>query len=292
MKSIPRLIAINLIIALSGCGLTNQQIIATQSFGTATTTIGALGEEEFVNIRNSIIEMNKALVSIDSTKTADNLVFDNPTLAAPTAQRVAASKALKAYGELLVELVTDDQTENLEKAASDLVNNTSTALHKDPTEQQKAAIEKAIVGLGSFWVEHQKAQTTKEIVLAYSQPVNELAELLGKDFSIGNGAMGYLKAYEVTAQRLKTASMRFVNGGATYTYSERERAVQAFSLAELAISRAASLSQQATLSVDALKKANTELAEVISHKEYSTADIKGFAQQIQGLVNTYRVLTN
>lgn len=64
------------IAALAGCGLTSNQIAKTQSFGSATENIGKLGEKEFVNIRNGIIDMNKELIAIDHTKTADSLAFD------------------------------------------------------------------------------------------------------------------------------------------------------------------------------------------------------------------------
>lgn len=282
---------LSLIVLLSGCGLTSDQIVKTQSFGAATANIGELGEEEFVNIRNGIIEMNKALVSIDNTKMADSLVLDKPTYAEPTSKRVAASKALKLYGELLTKLGSEDRSENLQKAANSLIDNTSAALDKELSDETKGAINKIIVGFGAFWVEKKKADAAKEIISAYQQPVADLADLLNEDFSLEDHSLGYLKAYETTARRLKNASMRLVNAGDKYTVLERERAVHAFVLSEMAITRSNELSKKAKKSIDGLKKANTELVKVMHHQQYSTDDIKNYAKQIQELVNMYQILS-
>lgn len=276
---------------LTGCGLTSKQIVKTQSFGTATENIGKLGEEEFVNIRNGIIEMNQELVVIDNTKTAGDLRFDRPASPEATATRIAATKALKSYGELLVELVTEDRTENLQKVANSLIDNITAALKKDLSDEKKGAINGIIAGLGSFWVEKKKADAAKEIIPAYEQPVNELADLLAEDFSLDDGALGYLKAYDTTARRLKNASMRLVNEGAQHSFTERERAVQALVLSESAMSRAEEISKKAGKAIRSLKKANAELVKVIKEESYSTDDIKAYAKQIQELVNMYQVLT-
>jgi hypothetical protein len=279
-------------LALTGCGLTPKQIVNTQSFASATESIGKLGEEEFVNIRNGIIEMNKELVAIDNTKTASDLKFDRPATPEATATRVAATKALKLYGELLAQLVTEDRTEGLQKAANSLIENTSIALGKDLSEENRGAINKIIVGFGSFWIEKKKADAAKEIIPAFEQPVNDLADLLYGDFSIDDGSLGYIKAYETTAKRLKNASMRLVNAGAKYTVLERDRAVEALVLSESSLSRANEISKKATKAIGSLKTANAELVKVIKEESYSTDDIKVYAEQIQELVNMYQVLTN
>lgn len=276
---------------LFGCGLTANQIVKTQSFGVATANIGKLGEEEFVNIRNGIIEMNKELVSIDNTKMADSLVFDKPTYAEPTSKRVAASKALKLYGELLTILVSEDRSENLQTVANALLDNTSVALEQGLSDEKKGALNRIIVGLGSFWVEKKKADVAKEIILAYQQPVIVLADLLNADFSLDENSSGYLKAYEVTAKRLRNASMRLVNAGDKYRVLERNRAVHALALSEMALTRSSELSSKAKKSIDGLKKANAELVKVMSNQRYSTDDIKSYAKQIQELVNLYQVLS-
>lgn len=277
---------------LSGCGLTSKQIIKTQSFGTATENIGKLGGDEFINIRNGIIEMNQALLIIDNTKTARDFKFDRTVSPEATATRIAATKALKSYGNLLVKLTSEDRSQNLQKAANSLIDNTTTALKKDLSDDKKGAINAIIVGLGSLWIEKRKADAVREIIPAYAEPVDELAHLLAKDFSLDDDAFGYIKAYETTAKRLNNASMRIVNAGKRYTILERDRAVQALVLAQQALSKAKEVSKQASKAINALREANTELVKVIEDKPYSTDDIKAYAKQIQTFVNMYEVLTN
>jgi hypothetical protein len=306
MKNLVRIAFIVLVVALvSGCGLTNNQIVKTQAFGAATADIGKLGEEEFINIRNGIIEMNKERVSIDNTKTSKDMIFDKPTYAEDTSKRIAACKALKLYGEVLVKLVTEDRSENLQKAANALIDNTTVALNKDLSDEQKGAINKIIVGLGSFWVDKKKADAAKEIIPAFKQPVDDLAELLRVDFSLPEDSkdvssedvssedvtLGYLNAYNTTAKRLRLASMKLVNAGNRYTVLERDRAVHAFEIATEAINRAQALAKTGKNAIDSLKKANAELVKVIGKQEYSTEDIKNYAKQVQELVNMFQVLT-
>ncbi|MGR9115257.1 MAG: hypothetical protein ACU85E_05790 [Gammaproteobacteria bacterium] len=293
MKIMIRMLAcFSMVAALSGCGLSNQQIVMTQAFGDATAAVGKLGEQEFVNIRNGIIEMNQELVAIDSTKTANSLIFDKPTFAGPTAKRVAASKALKLYGQLLVKLATEDRSRNLQRTARALLDNTTDALETDLSGDKKEAINKIIVGLGSFWLEKKKADAAKEIIPVYRQPVNDLADLLSEDFSLDDESLGYLKAYLTTAKRLKNASMKLVNAGDKYSVLERDRAVHAYVLAEMAITKSSVLSRKAKNSIAALKTANDELVNAIEGRDFSVDDIKSYAKQIQELVNIYDVLTN
>ncbi len=293
MRKLVILLSLSLLAALlSGCGLSSYQIAKTQTFGAATSSVGKLGEEEFVNIRDGIIEMNKELVAIDYTKDVKSLVLDHPTYAEPTSVRIAASKALKLYGELLVQLTTEDRTENLQKVSNALINNTEVALSKEFSSEKKDAICKIIVNLGSFWVEKKKADAAKAIIPAYEESVNKLADLLSEDFSAEDSASGYLKVYEATATRLKNASIRLVNAGDKYTVLERAYAVNAYATAEKAIIRSVTLSKKAKAAIAGLKKANTELVKVIQEEKYSTDDIKKYAKQLQELVNIYQVLTH
>lgn len=281
-----------LVAAVSSCSLTQSQVIKTRSFGSATASIGKFGEEEFTNIRNGIIEMNKELVAIDNTKKVDSLKFDKTAPAEDTARRVAACKALKSYGELLVMLVTEDRTENLQQAAGALVTNMSTALNKELSDKQVEALNGIIAGLGSFWVEKKKADAAKTLILAYEETVNELALLLENDFSLDAGSLGYLKGYYTTANRLRNASMRLVNAGDRYSVLERARAVGALVVAEKAITRATELDNKAKTSIAALKKANAELVKAMSDDTHSTDDIKIYAKKTQDLVNMFQVLSN
>jgi len=285
-------ISITFSLLLLGCGLTSNQIAKIQSFGAATEKIGSFGEEEFINIRNQVILMNKTLISLDTSKVSMNLRLDVPTTADATAQRIAASKTLKLYGQLLVSLVTEERSENLRNIAEDLSANASNALRYDLSDEQKNAINTLVAGLGSFYIDKKKADAARSIIPAYEKPVNDLADLLAKDFSVEGGALGYLKAYETIAKRLKNAAIKVLNSGSQYSDYQRERAVEAYALSQNAISRASQISEKSKASIENLKKANSELVKVIKEEEYITEEIKKYGKQIQELVNIHQIITN
>jgi hypothetical protein len=283
-------IALFIVFVISGCGFTKNEIMKTQAFGSATEKVGEFTENEFVNIREGIIQMNEELMAIDNTKTSKYFNLDFPVTADETAVRVAASKALKLYGQLLLSLVTEDRSEDYQKIAGALVDNTCIALKKDLPEEQKNAIENIIVGLGSFYVNKEKADAGREIIPLYEKPVNELADLLIEDFSLSDSSLGYLQAYYTTAKRLKNASISLVNAGDRYNVLERDRAVQAYVISEKALLRAIELNKKGREALEGLKKANTELVKVIKKQKYTTDDIIAYARQIQNVVNIYQVL--
>lgn len=283
-------IALFLALAITGCGFTHNEIVKTQSFGAATEKVGEFAENEFINIRNGVIQMNEELIAIDNSKTSKSLVLDYPVTVDETAIRVAASKALKLYGQLLLSLVIEDRSENYQKIAGALVDNTCIALKKDLPEEQKNAIENIIVGLGSFYVNKEKADAGREIIPLYEKAVNELADLLLKDFSLSDSSTGYLQAYNTTAQRLKNSAISLVNAGDRYNVLERDRAVQAYVISEKALLRSIELSKKGKEALEGLKKANVELVKVIMKKKYTTDDIVAYARQIQDVVNIYQVM--
>lgn len=281
-----------MIILLTGCGLTTQQIIQTQSFGNATSHIGSISENEFVNIRASIIEMNEMLVTIDNTKSAKNIQFDFPTSPEATATRVAAAKALNHYGELLTKLASDKSSENLQDTADSFIANMNTALKKNISDDKEDALANLLSDFGTFFINKKKADALKSIIPTYRKPVNTLADLLQKDFSLDSGSTGFLKAYDITAKRLKNASIRLIDAGKEYSILERKQAVKAVAMSTNASQRARSISIQIKQAINNLKNANDEIVKVINNNTYSSADIKAYAMQIHQLVNIYKVLSN
>lgn len=289
-KSLLLGVSLLLLSLLTGCGLKTKQTMQMQTFGVATKNVGELSAQEFVTIRQGIIEMNKQLVIIDNSKTARDLKFDRPTTVTATVNRVAAAKALKSYGELLTQLATKGKTDNLQQVADSLAKNTSAALKADLSDEKEAALSKIIVGFGSFWVDRKKAKAAKEIIPLYEEPIDKLANLLTQDFSLGYDALGFLQAYETVAKRLKNASIRVVNAGDDYSLLERERAVHALVTAEQAMSHAKEVSKQATKAIANLKKSNRELVQSIRTGKTSSKDIKNYAKQIEEMVSMFQVL--
>lgn len=273
---------------LEGCGLPRNQIAATHAFGNATAILGSLGEEEFVGIRNGIIEMNAALLALDSTKTTANLTLDGPTGMTATRKRVAAAGALKNYGELLLALATAEPAPGLQKAAQAFADSMESALGGDWSEEQRNAVQEVITGAGSLFLERKKASAVRRIVPAYERPVDSLAVLLAADFSLDEE--GFLQAYDITARRLKNAAIRVINSGVKYSLAEREPAVRAYRMAETALTRVTELESRFSASIATLRKANGELAEAVKKRDYDRKDIKDYAKQIRELADAYQVL--
>lgn len=273
---------------LGGCGLARNQIAATHAFGNATATLGALGEEEFIGIRNGIIEMNAALLALDVAKTTANLSLEGPTSMAATTERVAAARALKDYGELLQALATAEPEVGLQKAAQAFADSMESALGEDWSVEQRDAVQEIITGAGSLFLERKKASALRRIVPAYEKPVDSLAVLLAADFSLDEE--GFLQAYDITARRLKNAAIRVINSGSKYSLAEREPAVRAYRMAEMALARVAGLESRFVASIGTLREASRELAEAVKKRKYSREEIKDYAKQIRELADAYQVL--
>ena len=284
-------IGLLLLSLLSGCGLSSKQVAKTKSFGSATETIGKLGEEELLNIRNGVIKMNENLIAVDSSQNLKVLNLDRGVTVEKLEPRLAAIKALNAYGLLLVELVNSDRTDNLQKAASSLVENTTLALNTELTEEQDGIINKIIVGLGSFWVEKKKADAAREIIPAYEDPVNQLADLLINDFTVSSKSNGLLLAYHNTASNLRNSSLRYLEEGDKHTILERDRALEIYLSSIEAISYSDEISKKTGKTLLGLKKANSELVEVIKDEYYSKDDIKSYGKQVQDLANMIQIIS-
>ncbi len=290
MSSLKYLSLLLFALTLAGCGMTSQQIVKTQSFGTATSNVGTFAESEFVNIRNGIIEMSKENLIINHQVDSRGLTFDRPTSAESAAVRVAAAKAIKLYGELLVKLATEDRSDGLKKVTNALIDNTSVALDQNFSDEKKDAITQIVASIGSLWVDKKKADAAKLIIPTYAPAVEKLADLLIVDFSLDSN--GYLKGYWNEAKILRLSSIELVDAGKKYTLFERDRAVQAFVLAERNIHYAENIDKKAKESLQALKKANAELVSVIRSDNYSSNDIKIYAKKIQEFMNLYEVISN
>lgn len=286
-----RLLALFLVIFLSGCGLPKEQLVKVQEFGTATAAVGDFGEKEFVDIRNGIIDMNQELLTIDNSKTISNLPIEKPVSVQDTAKRVAASKALKIYGSLLVKLSTKSDNKSLQQTASSLIVNTETALGDDMPDEKRDALAGAIAKVGSLWVAKKKSDALREIVLLYQARVERLVNLLEADFSIKEKAHGYLAAYMVTAERLENAAGKLLASGNSYSALERERAVHAIVISRSAKTHAGELSRSASNALDGLDRANLALAHAVNDSEYQHGDIDAYAKQVQELVNIVEVLS-
>jgi len=286
-----RIIIVLCCVLLNACAMSATQIGNTQNFGLATEKIGSVSENEMIAIRAGIVEMNKALVILDRSKNSQNLDFDKPTFAAPTAVRVSACKALRHYGDLLVHLASDDRALSIRKSAIMFMDNVNEATGETLTSSQESILSTIITGFGYYWTEKAKAEAVAKIVTEYEPVVDRLADLLMADFSLEDTDMGFLKAYQITAKRLQNSAMLIIDGGEEYDLLEREKAVQAYFMGQTALVRSKEIGATMTSSILELKKANHAMATSIAEHGYNIADFKEFGKQIQK-VNTMQKVLN
>lgn len=284
-------ISIFLCIILFGCvGMTEIQKKQVARFGKATQTVGDFAENEFVQIRKEIIEMNTALLIINKSQTNPKIDLDKPTSPQSATARVAAAKALKSYGELLNKLATEDRTEEIRKSAEDVIDNFESALDEKYSTEQKDAVSGLIVSLGNMWIEKLKKEAVNDIVIKYKDSVVELADLLVEDFIIHGS--GYLAGYYAVATKLKNESIKVLTQGEHPLFDERERALEAFVKAEKVIQRSKEIDKKANVALTNLKTVNGKLSAVMAEDEHKIDDLKNYAKSIQDLVNMVKVLAD
>ena len=277
-------------VILSGCSMTSLQKEQLARFGKATEVMGEFAEKELLQIRRGIIEMNTAMLILDAESKVAGIDLDSPTSAESAAKRLAAVKALRCYGSILNELATADRTASIKEKAQELVDSFDSALEQGLSKEQKEAATGIITSLGSMWVEKKKRDSVEAIVLSYQGSVETLADLLAVDFApLGTG---YVGAYTAVAGKLKNRAVGVLSSGQHSASADRECAVSAFVMATGATNRAAKLGAAAESAIASLKKANKELAEVMTQDTYAAQELKAYAKHIRDLISMAEVLAD
>jgi hypothetical protein len=137
---------------LCGCAATTTQRNAMESFGLATERVGRISESEYLSMRSEIIHMNALIVVLDKTHNARDRVHDEAAQAEATADRVAASKALRMNGDLLMRLAADDPTEMVRRSDRVFLVNITETLGPEITIEQEEALQNVAPGLSARWI--------------------------------------------------------------------------------------------------------------------------------------------
>jgi hypothetical protein len=272
-----------------GCATKSTLRNATQTFGSATERIGRMGEDEFVTIRAETVAMNKAMLVLSQDMSAQDLVYDTPSPARGTAERVMACKALRHYGELLLRLTSDDRVQFVEKSCLAFTESMSAALHAEPTPAQRLVLSQIDAGLHETWTAGKRAQVIADVVLAYEESVSGLADLLLADFSLASP--GYLKAYADTAAALQQKADAIIDAGEEYDLQDRQDAADASFLARQATTRATELGARIEAGLGSLKRNNAELADRLRNRTMDQADFRNFAVEIHRAGSMQQVLS-
>lgn len=280
-----------LCVFLSGCAITTKQRDATETFGLATERVGRIGEEEFITIRDGIIQMNETLIILDRSKTSRSLPFDEPAQAETTALRLSTCKSLRMYGDLLMRLASDDRSQFVRRSALSFMDSVSETLGTDVSVEQEQAVNSIVAGFDTYWTENKRVKAIRDVVLAYEGVVNSLADRLLADFSLDKSAPSSLQAYEAKALQLQSVAGPIIDAGDKHDLNERKKAVEAYFMAESAHIRAQQIGARIHVSILTLKQLNTEIASGLRGNSYNLQDIKDYGRQIQKISNLQQVLS-
>ncbi len=263
LKLFPAVIALALLAGCASPGLNKQQKRAVSSYAQSAQALNGMAGQEFLAIRNQVIELNKLTAAFSPTWDAEDKDFDRALNVVDTRTRVKAVATLRSYAELLSGFVDDWEDDRIKGAAANFVSNV-----RDLDSNQKIddnylnVFEKVVTGIGRIFVEKKKKEAVVAVVAMSHEQVAHLCDLLIKDFS---GVGGY------TSQLVTTASQTLVAADSYLRKSGeqpgRDSAVEAYDLGQLALQRHAELHAGISEAAEHMKQANTDLVDVLREKK-------------------------
>ncbi len=294
--------------AVSGCALTALQKQQVSQFATATESISQSTQEQFISMRDKVVEMEKARLIMRKEVPPKSFDLDGGLSSSGIATQISTLKALQSYGDVLNKLVLNDQSEAISKAATDFLTQYETAKQlNEPTYSLDQSKKDSIIGIintaNAWFIESEKKKSVKKIVKAYTSEINTLANLIRNDITLTGDSLciekvkrkineiktGVIDIYCTSADGLKEIS-KDVLRNKKYSFSEREFAYNSYVLSEKAIQEVRALSKKGNKLVDKLISANKQLTKVIESDSYATDDIKNYAQQVEDLLTLTKVL--
>lgn len=293
---------------VAGCGLTALQKQQVSQFATATGLISQSTQEQFISMRDKVIEMEKARLIMRKQVPPKSFDLDGGLSSSGIATQISTLKALQSYGDVLNKLVLNDQSEAISKAATDFLTQYETAkqLNK-PNYSLDQSKKDSIIGIintaNAWFIESEKKKSVKKIVKAYTSEINSLANLIRNDITLTGDSLciekekrktnniktGVIDIYCTSADGLKEISKNVLRNK-KHSFSEREFAYNSYVLSEKAIQEVRALSKKGQKLVDKLIDANKQLTKVIESDSYATDDIKNYANQVEDLLTLTKVL--
>ena len=284
LRPLARLMAILLLTAVTGCGLTVQQKTAVQQFGSATSEFAALTRSEFIQSRQDVIEMNRlrVLLGDDSVQS-----LDAPLTPDVMQSRLRALDALSSYGTLLLTLLTTSSEAELQNSADGFISSFRRVPSLSITDDQKNAIGKAVAIGGSGLVEHKRANAMREIIALAHPHVTNVIALIQRDFDPDNDFWN--AGYRQTTTDLEGAvedhlpipdsdfaSLRFVRSARLTALENAARFVRVCNeIREVA---------------SALQSAQEKLRETVSEQKVEPGDIQEYRDRITEMKTLFELL--
>jgi hypothetical protein len=296
-------------VAVSSCGLTPVQKQQVGQFATATESVSTTTQEQFISMRDKVIEMEKRRLIMRKEVPPKDFDLDGGLSSSGIATQIATLKALQSYGDILNKLVLNDQSDAISKAATDFMTQYETARQLNDAsysleEEKKSAITGILNTANSWFIEHKKKSSLKSIVKTYSTSIESLAALLKNDLVLTGYSLcliesdkkenqiktGVIDIYCTSSDGLREIS-KDVLKNKKYSFSEREFAYNSFVMSEKAVQEVRGLSKNGEKLVNKLIKANNQLSKVIETEEYTAEDIREYANQVEELITLTKILT-
>ena len=280
------------LVLAAGCGLSAADKAAISQFSRAATTVGEVTASELVAMRDAVIQMNVARLTL--TGREQGLPGPNELEQTFTAQhvttRVAAANALRSYGEMLLALSEDRPERQLRAAADQFVSSVRSLpdVKQHVTDSQLDAIGTAVQTVGGLVVEWKKKRALESIVPRANPAVARLCDLLAADFDPTGTQLG--------AQLVVTTSLLRARSDDAFrratTPGERASVLTAYRLANANEVRRAELLSRVAQAVRDMKKANAQLTQALANqRDLGAEDLKSFSATVNTLVTVLQTLS-
>jgi hypothetical protein len=266
IKAITLLLSLSII--LSGCGLSITQREAATRFANASSGLGQFTAKELTSLREATIQMNSKDIALGGKAKINDLdgAFDSDAIKA----RVNAAVTLSAYGNLLMALVDDNQASHLKSAAMQFSDSIKGVSGNSLSDNQLDTLGGIVYSISGYFLEWQKANALKDIVISSKADIDRLCDLLIDDFDPTK--LKLAQAIDNTSKGLKADAAIALDTKSDI--NERLFIIDAYNLADQQKQRIKKVGIQASEALKALKAANAELANALANDSDSLVDAK------------------
>jgi hypothetical protein len=276
----------------AGCALTAQQKAAVSQFSDSATTLGDVSSSELKVMRDETIKMTTERLLLGGKSKDPNLGDQTSLDRGFEVTRVetvsGATRALAAYGKSLAALVDDTQSADLKAASNEFVASLGRvpAAKDKLSDKQLEAIGTAVQEVGGLLVEWKRKQALTTIVRESRQAVDQLCDLLARDFDPQRGWVAQ-QLLVVEAPLVGAATDALFNAR---TYNDRKTTLEAFRLAQGSRMRRTEVVKRVADTAKAMKKANEALAQAVENSAWSIQDIQSFAERARSLQTAVKTI--
>ncbi|HEY3309719.1 MAG TPA: hypothetical protein VGJ93_14800 [Desulfuromonadaceae bacterium] len=284
------------VVSLQGCGLTSAQRKEIEIFGQAASTLGESSKDQFVAGRENVIDMKRYHLAIeknvlppyqaDSGIPAREYFFSkNLNLDAGLDKndidiRVAAVDLLQQYGKLLVAFTTDSHEKEIKESADKFAKSVGKFPHNSMTADEVDGLGQIVTAVGGILVEHQKKEALEKVVPKVSPLIEKICDSLEQDFDPKkNGIYANINTVQDRLASVAIEGLKFPGD----SMSDRLLLIDGFALAEKNKGILTTTSSQILKSIASLRKANSQLLDVIKSHKVGLKDIKEFGEDVADL---------